>query len=64
MSYSNSSLNAYSSCQMKYKLNLIKEITNEELKNECRNYVFIKSEDNEKLFEILSKNVIIYLSAM
>ena len=39
------------------KGHLIKEITNEELKNECRNYVFIKSEDNEKLFEILSKNV-------
>lgn len=36
---------------------LIKEITNEQLRSECRNYVFIKSEDNEKLFEILSNNV-------
>ena len=36
---------------------LIKEITNEQLRDECRNYVFIKSEDNEKLFEILSNNV-------
>lgn len=32
---------------------MIKEITNEELKNECRDYLFIKSEDNDKLEEIL-----------
>ena len=36
---------------------MIKEITNEELKNECRNYIFIKSEDNDKLEEVLLKIV-------
>ena len=32
---------------------MINEITNEELKNECRDYLFIKSEDNDKLEQIL-----------
>ena len=36
---------------------MIKEITNEELKNECRDYMFIKSEDNDKLEEVLLKSV-------
>ena len=36
---------------------MIKEITNEEIKNECRNYVFIKSEDNDKLEEVLLNSI-------
>ena len=34
---------------------MIKEITNEELKNECRRFMYLKTNDVDKLFEVLSE---------
>ena len=34
---------------------MIKEITNEELMNECRRFMYLKTNDVDKLFEVLSE---------
>ena len=35
---------------------LVKEITNEELKNECKKHIIMSSTDNDKLFNLLSSS--------